>query len=44
MCDFFSRNKQLFEQLDSFIDTLATKEGSLIQVLTPCSRYIWISS
>lgn len=33
MCDFISRNKQLFEQLDSFIDTLETKEGSLIQVL-----------
>ena len=33
MCDFYSRNKQLFEQLDSFIDTLENKEGSLIQVL-----------
>lgn len=33
MCDFYSHNKQLFEQLDSFIDTLETKEGSLIQVL-----------
>lgn len=33
MCDFISRNKQLFEQLDNFIDALETKEGSLIQVL-----------
>ena len=33
MCDFVSRNKQLFEQLDSFIDGLTTKEGALIQVL-----------
>jgi len=33
MCDFVSRNKQLFEQLDSFIDDLTTKEGALIQVL-----------
>lgn len=33
MCDFFSRNKQLFNQLDSFINTLETTEGSLIQVL-----------
>ena len=33
MCDFYSRNKQLFEQLDSFINTLENKEGSLIQVL-----------
>ena len=33
MCNFYSRNKQLFEQLDSFIDTLENKEGSLIQVL-----------
>ncbi|WP_042275918.1 NADH-quinone oxidoreductase subunit NuoE family protein [[Clostridium] dakarense] len=33
MCDFISRNKQLFEELDSFVDTLETKEGSLIQVL-----------
>jgi len=33
MCDFVSRNKQLFEQLDSFIDGLTTKKGALIQVL-----------
>lgn len=33
MCDFYSHNKQLFEQLDTFIDSLTTKDGSLIQVL-----------
>lgn len=33
MCNFFSRNKNLFDKLDSFIDTLETKDGSLIQVL-----------
>jgi NADH-quinone oxidoreductase subunit E len=33
MCDFYSRNKQLFEQLDYFINKLENKEGSLIQVL-----------
>lgn len=33
MCDFVSRNKHLFEQLDSFIDVLPTKKGALIQVL-----------
>lgn len=33
MCDFVSRNKQLFEELDSFIDSLQTKDGALIQVL-----------
>ena len=33
MCDFYSRNKHFFEQLDSFINTLEIKEGSLIQVL-----------
>ena len=43
MCDFYLRNKKLFEQLDTFIDSLETKDGSLIQVL-PCTRYIWISS
>lgn len=33
MCDFISCNKKLFEQLDSFIDTLESKKGALIQVL-----------
>ena len=33
MCDFFSRNKHLFDKLDRFIDSLPTKDGSLIQVL-----------
>ena len=33
MCDFYLRNKKLFEQLDTFIDSLETKDGSLIQVL-----------
>lgn len=33
MCDFYSRNKQLFNQLDSFIDTLEVKDSALIQVL-----------
>ena len=33
MCDFISRNKHLFDKLDSFIDSLPTKDGSLIQVL-----------
>ena len=33
MCDFLSRNKQLFDQLDIFIDSLPTKNGALIQVL-----------
>lgn len=33
MCDFLSRNKQLFDQLDNFIDSLPTKDGALIQVL-----------
>lgn len=33
MCDFFSRNKHLFDQLDSFINSLETKKGALIQVL-----------
>lgn len=33
MCDFISRNRHLFDKLDSFIDSLPTKDGSLIQVL-----------
>ena len=33
MCDFYLRNKKLFEQLDTFIDSLETKDGSLIKVL-----------
>lgn len=33
MCDFYLRNKQLFEQLDTFINSLETKNDSLIQVL-----------
>lgn len=33
MCDFVSRNKQLFDELDTFINSLPTKKGSLIQVL-----------
>ena len=33
MCDFYLRNKKLFEQLDTFIDSLETKDGSLIQAL-----------
>lgn len=33
MCDFYSRNKHLFDQLDNFIDSLETKKGALIQVL-----------
>ena len=33
MCDFYLRNKKLFEQLDTFIDSLETKKGSLISVL-----------
>ena len=33
MCNFISRNKAMFEQLDEFIDSLETKEGGLIQVL-----------
>jgi len=33
MCDFVSRNKQLFEQLDNFINGITTKKGALIQVL-----------
>lgn len=33
MCDFYSRNKHLFDQLDNFIDSLDTRKGALIQVL-----------
>ena len=33
MCSFYECNKKLFDDLDLFIDTLPTKEGSLIQVL-----------
>lgn len=33
MCDFISRNRHLFDKLDNFIDSLPTKDGSLIQVL-----------
>ncbi|MGL6108116.1 NADH-quinone oxidoreductase subunit NuoE family protein [Romboutsia sp.] len=33
MCDFVSRNKQLFDELDNFIDSLPTTHGALIQVL-----------
>ena len=33
MCDLYSRNKHLFEQLDNFINSLENKEGSLIEVL-----------
>lgn len=33
MCDFVSRNKQLFDELDIFIDSLPTTHGALIQVL-----------
>lgn len=33
MCSFIECNKKLFDELDLFIDSLPTKEGSLIQVL-----------
>ena len=33
MCDFYLRNKKLFEQLDTFIDSLETNEGSLFHVV-----------
>ena len=33
MCDFYLANKQLFEKLDTFIDSLDIKNNSLIQVL-----------
>ncbi|SCI22467.1 NADH-quinone oxidoreductase subunit NuoE family protein [Romboutsia sp. 1001713B170207_170306_H8] len=33
MCDFVSKNKNLFEELDTFIESLPSKKGALIQVL-----------
>lgn len=33
MCDFYSKNKKLFDQLDNFINSLETKQGALIEVL-----------
>lgn len=33
MCNFVECNKKLFDDLDFFINSLPTKEGSLIQVL-----------
>ncbi len=33
MCDFITRNKKLFDELDIFIDSLPSKDGALIQVL-----------
>ncbi|MGL5712034.1 MAG: NAD(P)H-dependent oxidoreductase subunit E [Paraclostridium sp.] len=33
MCNFFECNKKLFDELNLFIDSLSTKDGSLIQVL-----------
>lgn len=33
MCDFITRNKKLFDELDTFIDSLPSKDGALIQVL-----------
>ena len=33
MCDFYLANKQLFEKLDTFIDSIEIKNNSLIQVL-----------
>lgn len=33
MCDFVSRNKQLFDELDNFIGSLPTTHGALIKVL-----------
>ena len=41
MCDFYLRNKKLFEQLDTFIDSLETKDGSLIQVLHHAQGIFW---
>ena len=29
MCDLYSRNKHLFEQLDNFINSIENKEDSL---------------
>lgn len=33
MCNFVDRNKNLFDELDRFINSLPTKNGALIQVL-----------
>ena len=33
MYDFYLYNKQLFDQLDTFIDSIENKDSSLIQVL-----------
>lgn len=33
MCNFVECNKNLFDELDKFIDALPTKKGALIQVL-----------
>lgn len=33
MCNFVECNKNLFDKLDQFIDSLPTKKGALIQVL-----------
>lgn len=33
MCNFYSCNKKLFDELDEFIDSLSSKKGALIQVL-----------
>ena len=33
MCDFITRNKKLFDELDIFIDSLPSTDGALIQVL-----------
>lgn len=33
MCNFIECNKNLFDELDKFIDALPTKKGALIQVL-----------
>lgn len=33
MCNFVECNKNLFDELDKFIDSLPTKKGALIQVL-----------
>lgn len=33
MCDFYSCNKALFDELDLFIDSIENKNGALIQVL-----------
>ena len=33
MCDFITRNKELFEQLDIFINSIDNKEDSLMHIL-----------